>query len=237
MIESEVLMEASITNAAMPQRDHQISTQLNCMPVLLLEGSAQQLLEHAGDGEGLQSWRRLVAENEPAAAGREYPCCSDHLERVSLDDFEAKIWRYERVSHDALSDMVKIAVVQMGLEDEDLRRHVLMLAAPLIIFLLVREEARSITIARDMRCPVPCQWTSDLRTWARIKQMQRDGQEGQGRREVGRDGHGEGACHQPRRRSDLILVSSQETIESGRWRATRQSHEARGRQLSRLLEG
>ena len=60
-------MEAAITNAAMPQRDQQISTQLNYMPVLLLEGSAQQLLEHAGDGEGLQSWRRLVAENEPSS--------------------------------------------------------------------------------------------------------------------------------------------------------------------------
>ena len=50
--------------------------------------------------------------------------------RGSLDDFGVKIWLYERVSHDALSDMVKIAVVQMGLEDEDLRRHVLMSTLP-----------------------------------------------------------------------------------------------------------
>ena len=27
------------------------------------------MLEHAGDGEGLLSWRRLVAEYEPATAG------------------------------------------------------------------------------------------------------------------------------------------------------------------------
>ena len=47
------------------------SPQLFCMTVLLLEGSAQRLLEHAGDGEGFLSWRRLVAEQEPATAGRE----------------------------------------------------------------------------------------------------------------------------------------------------------------------
>ena len=41
------------------------------MLVLLLEGTSQRLLEHAGDGEGLMSWHRLVAEYEPAAAGRE----------------------------------------------------------------------------------------------------------------------------------------------------------------------
>ena len=47
------------------------ATQLYYMLVLLLEGSAQRLLEHAGDGKGLLRWRRLVAEYEPATAGRE----------------------------------------------------------------------------------------------------------------------------------------------------------------------
>ena len=70
MIESEVLPEASITNSALLARDQRVCTQLYYMLVLLLEGSAQRLLEHAGDGEGLLSWRRLV-EYEPATAGRE----------------------------------------------------------------------------------------------------------------------------------------------------------------------
>ena len=68
MIESEVLPEAAITNSALPARDRRVSTLLYYMLVLLLEGSAQRLL---GDGEGLLSWRRLVAEYEPATAGRE----------------------------------------------------------------------------------------------------------------------------------------------------------------------
>ena len=56
MIESDVLPEASITNSALLARDQRVSTQLYFMFVLLLEGSAQRLLEHAGDGEGLLSW-------------------------------------------------------------------------------------------------------------------------------------------------------------------------------------
>ena len=55
-------------NSASLARDQ---TQLYRMVVLLLEGSAQRVLEHVGDGEGLRSWRRLVAEHEPATAGRE----------------------------------------------------------------------------------------------------------------------------------------------------------------------
>ena len=52
MIESEVLTETAITNAALPLRDQRVSTRLYHMLVLLLEGSAQRLLEHAGKGKG-----------------------------------------------------------------------------------------------------------------------------------------------------------------------------------------
>ena len=53
MIESEVLPEAANTISALLARDQRVSAQLYCMLVLVLEGSAQRLLEHAGDGEGL----------------------------------------------------------------------------------------------------------------------------------------------------------------------------------------
>ena len=44
---------------------------------------------------------------------------------------------------------MKIAVVQKGLEDEDLRRHLLMHAARLSMYPIAREEIRSIIMARD----------------------------------------------------------------------------------------
>ena len=60
-----------------------------------------------------------------------------------------KIRRYERTCNEVLSDRVKIAVVQKGIEDEDLRCQVLMQASRLSTYPLVREEIRSIITARE----------------------------------------------------------------------------------------
>ena len=74
----------------------------------------------------------------------------------SLDEFEVKIRRYERSCKEVLSDRVKIAVVQKGLEDDDLIRHLLMHASRLSTYPLVREDLKSITKARDTPTgPVP----------------------------------------------------------------------------------
>ena len=131
-IESEVLQENAIMKSALSARDQRGSTQLYYMLVLLLDGSPQRLLEHAGDGEGLLSWRRLVAEFEPATACRETSLLLQVLAqtfkgdvRVSLDEFEVKTRKYERTCGEVLSDRMKIAVVQKGIEDDDLRRHLL----------------------------------------------------------------------------------------------------------------
>ena len=126
------------------------------MLVMLLEASAQRLLEHAGDGEGLLSWNRLVAGYEPTTAGGKTSLLLEVLAqtfkgdaRGSLDEFEVKIRKYERSCREVLSDRVKITVVQKGLEDDDLRHHLLMHASRLSTYPLVREELRSIVMARD----------------------------------------------------------------------------------------
>ena len=190
MIESEVLQENAIMNSALPARDQRVSTQLYYMLVLLLEGSAQRLLEHAGDGEGLLSWRRLVAEYEPATAGRETSLLLEVLAqtfkgdvRGSLDEFEVKIRRYERTCGEVLSDRVKIAVVQKGIEDDDLRRHLLMHAARLSTYLLVREEIRSIIMARDtLTDPAPMDVSAVYKG------------KGKGWKGKGKKGKGKGKC-------------------------------------------
>ena len=104
----------------------------------------------------LLSWRRLVAEYEPATTGRETSLLLEVLAqtfkcdvRGSLDELEAKLRRHERTCEDVMSDRVKIAFVQKGLEDDDLRRHLLTHAARLSEYPLVREEIRSIIMARD----------------------------------------------------------------------------------------
>ena len=112
------------------------------------------MLEHASDGEGLLSRYRLVAEHDLTTAGRKTSLLLEVLVqtfkgnvRGSLDEFEMKIRRYERSCKEVLPDRVKIAVVQMGLEDNDLRRHLLARVDRLTTYLLVREEVRSIITA------------------------------------------------------------------------------------------
>ena len=92
----------AIMNSALLARDQRVSTQLYYMLVLLLEDSAQRLLEHAGDGEGLLSWRSLLAEYEPATVGGETTLLLEVLAqtckgdvRGSLDEFGVKIRKYE----------------------------------------------------------------------------------------------------------------------------------------------
>ena len=129
-IESEVLQESAIMDSVLAARDQQVSAQLQYMLVSLLEGSAQRLLEHAGDGAGLFSKHRLVAECDLTTAGRKTSLLLEVLAqtfkgnvRGSLDEFEMKIRKYGRSCKEVLSDRVKIAVVQMGLQDSDLKRH------------------------------------------------------------------------------------------------------------------
>ena len=74
MIESAVLTEAAISNAVLPPRDQRVPTQPYYMLVLLQEGSAQRLLERAGDGEGLQRWHRLVGGRVRASDNRKTNC-------------------------------------------------------------------------------------------------------------------------------------------------------------------
>ena len=88
-----------------------------------------------------------MAENEPATAGREASLLLELLAqtfkgdvRGSLDEFEVKIRRYQRICWEVLSDRVKIAVVQTVTEDDDLRRHLRMHATRFSTYPLVRED-------------------------------------------------------------------------------------------------
>ena len=186
MIESEMLQEAAITNSAFPPRDQRVSTQLYFMLVLLLEGSAQRLLEHAGDGNGLLSWRGLVAEYGPATEVLAQTFKGDV--RGSLDEFDVKIRRHERTCGEILPDREKIAVVQKGIADGGVRRHLLMHAARLSTYPFVRSRHtdRSGTDGRQ-RC---------LKRQVVGQRQREEGQEqGQGQRQ-GQD-QGEGSRGEP----------------------------------------
>ena len=152
MIESEVLQ--GISTHGLGLGSQRPTGPLHYMLAQLLDGSAQRLLEHVSDGEGLLSRHRLVAEHDLTTAGRKTSLLLEVLAQTFkgnvrgwLDEFETKIRRYGRSCKEVLPDCVKIAVVQMGLEDNDLRRHLLARVDRLTTYLLVGEEVRSIITA------------------------------------------------------------------------------------------
>ena len=86
----------------------------------------------------------LVAEYDLTTAQRQTSLLLDFLAQTfkgnvkgSLDEFDMKIRRYERSCKEVLPDRVKIAVGQMGLEDNDLRRHLVARVDRLTTYLLV----------------------------------------------------------------------------------------------------
>ena len=107
-----------------------------------------------------------MAEYEPATANGDV--------RGSLHEFKVKIRRYARTCGEVLSDRVKIAVVQKAIEDDDLRRHLLMHAARPSTYPLVRQEIRSTIIARDtLTSPAPMDVNSVYKARAKARGRKR----------------------------------------------------------------
>ena len=71
MIDSKVLQEPALMDSVLAGIDQQVSTQQHDTLVPLLDGSAQRLLEHDSDGQGLLSRHRLVAEYDLTTAREE----------------------------------------------------------------------------------------------------------------------------------------------------------------------
>ena len=97
-----------------------------------------------------------MAEHDPTTTGRKRPLPLEILTqtvkgnvRSSLDEFEMRIRKYGRSCKKVLPDCMKVAVVQTGLENNDLRRHLLARVDWPTTHLLARKEVRSIITACD----------------------------------------------------------------------------------------
>ncbi len=73
--------------------------------------------------------------------------------RGSFDTFDLLVKRYETAASDILPDKLKVGRVNRGLRDADLLQHLLMQAGRLTTYTLVREEIRTITVARRPMMP------------------------------------------------------------------------------------
>ena len=103
-----------------------------------------------------------MAEHDPTTTGRKTPLPLEILTqtvkgnvRSSLDEFGMRIRRYGLSCKEVLSDCMKVAVIQTGFENNDLRRHLLARVDWVTTHLLARKEVRSIITA----CDTPTGWT------------------------------------------------------------------------------
>ena len=151
--------ETDVVNVRLNADERRISTQLYYMLALSIDQDTAGLtiVERAGSGEGLLAWWRLVKTYEPDTAGR----AAGMLQEVLNFDFDSTdirhsfetfmlVRRYEDAAGDPLGDKLKIGLVHRGL-----RQHLLLQTSRLNTYALVREEIRSVAVARRAMLPSP----------------------------------------------------------------------------------
>ena len=85
-------------NEMMDSQPEPLIVNLHFMFVQLTSGTALDIIPNAGDGEGLESWRRLLAEFDPTAPSSSAGSMMELLSHLFTDDtstfeqFEKNVW-------------------------------------------------------------------------------------------------------------------------------------------------
>ncbi len=123
--------------------------------VLLLGGTALQMIKPVGTSEGYRAWRVLQDCHEPDRPGRHAGLLQELIgfqtDNVlgSLADFDWKLSKYENQSGERIGDKIKIAIVQRGLQDDQMRAHRVLHSSRLLTWEQVRGEAQAILTTRQ----------------------------------------------------------------------------------------
>ena len=131
---------------------------LHFMLTMLVEGPALDTLLNSGQGEGCESWRRLVLEYDPCsrvrAAGSLMVILSHLFTSVSCscEAFDAKVSLHERRTSEAVDDDVKVCCVLKNMSDESLRDHLMLQSKRLTTYVMVRLEVMDVVQARGVGC-------------------------------------------------------------------------------------
>ena len=113
-------------------------------------------VENAGDGEGFIAWRRLYVDALPGTSGhmaaRMQALMVNTIRSATvfadMDDFELEVARYEAESKQTVPEAFKIAIVTRGLENDELKRHVLLNSGRLATYSQLRAELTAVLTAQ-----------------------------------------------------------------------------------------
>ena len=153
---AEVQPDPALRARLATDQERDASTALYHLLLHLTKGPALDRVINAGDGEGLEAWRSLVARFDPKLASRSAGFLLELLQWdfgsgdivAKLESFDKSVSQYQQNSGEVLSDAVRIGIVLNRLGDSDLTAHLLFNAARLGEWRTFRDEIVNVCKAR-----------------------------------------------------------------------------------------
>jgi hypothetical protein len=155
-----------LLNVGLPPEEQQLSTQLYYVLVMLSSGPALDKCHNAGVNEGFETWRNFVTEYEPRLRTRTVGLLMQVLSykfsgnvATRLDGFERLVRDYESQSGESVTDATRIGVVMLGMEEPQIREHLIRNAVRLSTWAVMKEEILEVTRTQHYmnNQPVPMQ--------------------------------------------------------------------------------
>ena len=115
---------------------------------------ALDIILNSGQGEGYETWRRLVLEYDPRSWVRAADSMMNILSHPFISDtnsfeaFDVKVSMYERRTSKAIDDHVKVGCVLKNMTDESLRDHLVLQSKRLTTYAMIRDEVMDVVQAR-----------------------------------------------------------------------------------------
>ena len=155
-----------VLNRSLSDSDKALSAQLYFVLVMLVKGRPLDIVQNAGQGEGAEAFRKLEELYHPRIASRFVGSLSQILctrftssdVEEELELFKKTIRRYEAESGKTLDDEVLLGVVINGLQDSEVRNHILRSSSRLTSYQAVRTEllemARATRVINNLPQPM-----------------------------------------------------------------------------------
>jgi hypothetical protein len=146
-----------VDQASLSQEATKWSMQLYYLLAMLMRGRAADKVANNEPGWGLELWRRMVAEYEPAVKSRHagllqavlaYDFSQQTDVMQAFEQWELLIRRYEKASGSAIGDDVKAGVVIRQLQNTPLSQHLLLNAARLDTYDSVKKEVSNVLLTQ-----------------------------------------------------------------------------------------
>ena len=132
------------------------SRQLYYILIMLTRHGALDIVVNAGQGNGLEAWRKLCIRYEPKSRMKHTHILAELIHwdfggqvTVKLEAFDRRVNDYEKLSKEALTDNVKIGILLANLPKGAIRQHMLFNTEKVVTWKGTRDELEQIRLAVD----------------------------------------------------------------------------------------